>query len=125
MMPRPANTLVLGPPEPGLELDLARRIHGARSRLQEETLDRLAGRAQRYADLQPLLRGRNTNNLNKALRRLAEEGLIDSYHDPDDPKASKYQLTTLGVAVRDAIVELRFGERVHLSLVGDTGATPA
>ena len=118
MMARPANTLVLTPPEPGLELDLARRIHGARSSLGEEILDRLVGRPQRYADLQPLLRGRNTNILNKALRSLADDGLIDQYGDPDQPTSSKYQLVSLGVAVRDAIVELRFAERVHAAAMG-------
>lgn len=125
MMARPTNTLILQPPEVGLELDLAKRIHNTRSSLDEDILDRLAGRPQRYADLQPLLRRRNTNILNKALRSLANAGLIDPYIDPDDPKASKYQLTTLGIAVRDAIVELRFAERVHAHAVGHPAAAPA
>jgi DNA-binding HxlR family transcriptional regulator len=118
MMAQPHGTLVLTPPGEGLELELARRLHNLRSGLEEQIIDKLAGRPQRYADLQPLLRGRNTNVLNKALHALASEGLIDPYGDPAEPKSSKYQLTTLGVAVRDAIVELRFGERVHAQLAG-------
>lgn len=118
-MARPTNTLALQPPEAGLEMVLARRIHNARSNLMEEILDHMAGRPQRYADLQPLLRGRNTNVLNKALKKLAGEGLVDQYGDPGDSESMRYQLTSLGVAVRDAIVELRFAERVHATAEGD------
>lgn len=125
MMVRPANTLLIVPPEPGLELHLARRIHAARSRLEEEILDQLAGRPRRYADLQPWLRGRNTNVLNKALRSLSNEGLIDQYGDPEEPRSSKYQMTSLGTAVLYALIELRFAERVHTMLPTDARAAPA
>lgn len=123
-MARPANTLALRPPKPDLEMGLARRIHNARSALTEEILDHLAGCPLRYADLQPLLRGRHTNVLNKALKMLAQEGLIDQSGDPDEPGLTRYQLTRLGVAVRDAIVELRFAERVHAMAEGEPGSAP-
>lgn len=117
LMGRASNTLLIEPPSEDLVVTLARRIHGGRTKLQEEILDQLAGNPKRYADLQALLRGRNTNVLNKALRALLDEGLLDQYGDPQQkPPATRYHLNSLGVAVRDGIVELRFAERIQAAV---------
>ncbi|HLF15986.1 MAG TPA: winged helix-turn-helix transcriptional regulator, partial [Candidatus Thermoplasmatota archaeon] len=79
---------------------------------------------RRYAELQPLLRGRNTNVLNKALKSLVSQGLLDQYGDRTDGTVLRYQLTSLGVAARDAIVELRFAERVRTALSPARSSAP-
>lgn len=100
----------LRPPEPFLERRLAHQVHAARSPLQAEILDVLVrAPGSRYSDLQPLLRGRRDQVLTDALRRLQDEGLVQQRGF--GRKRSTYQLTSLGVAVRDVIVELRAYDR--------------
>lgn len=98
------------PPEPFLERRLAHRIYTARSPLQAEILDALIrAPGSRYSDLQPLLKGRRDQVLTGALRKLQDEGLVQQRGF--GRKHSTYQLTSLGVAVRDVIVELRAYDR--------------
>lgn len=114
VMKAPASALRLEPPEVDLERSIAHRLYAARGGLESEVLDALVARPKRYTDLRPLLRGRNDNVLTKALRRLLGEGLVNQRGDPTrKPPAVTYELTSLGVAVRDAIVELRFADRIQ------------
>lgn len=109
-----ASPLKLGPPEVDLERGMAHRLYAARGGIEAEVLDLLLSRPKRYAELRSLLRGRNDNVLTKALRRLLDDGLLNQRGDPTRrPPAVAYELTTLGIAVRDAIVEIRFADRVH------------
>lgn len=100
----------LRPPEAFLERRLAHRIYASRSLLQAEILDLLVrAPGSRYSDLQRLLKGRRDQVLTDALRKLQDEGLVQQRGF--GPKRSTYQLTSLGVAVRDVIVELRAYDR--------------
>lgn len=113
MCVKPRASLILRPPDTDLERDLAHRLY-ARRGLDVDLLDALVAHPRRYAELRTLLRGRNDNVLTKALRRLLDEGLVNQRGDPTaKPPAMAYELTTLGIAVRDAIVELRFADRLH------------
>lgn len=107
---RPGN-IDLTPPEPFLERRLAHQLYAAKTTLQVDILDVLVRNpASRYVDLQGLLRGRGDQVLTDALRRLQDEGLV--LQRGFSRKHSTYQLTTLGVAVRDVIVELRAADRI-------------
>lgn len=109
MKTTPGNALVV-PPEPFLERRIAHRLYGAKSPIYQELLDTLVVHpGRRYSDLQGLLRGRGDQVLTSALHKLAREGLLDQRGF--GPKLSTYQLTSLGVAVRDVIVELRAADR--------------
>ncbi len=109
MKPTPGNA-ILSPPEPFLERQIAHRLYAAKSPIHQELLDTLVVHpGWRYSDLQRLLRGRGDQVLTTALHKLAEEGLLEQRGF--GPKLSTYQLTGLGVAVRDVIVELRAADR--------------
>lgn len=109
MKTTPGNARLI-PPEPFLERQIAHRFYAARSPIYVELLDTLVFHpGRRYSDLQGLLRGRGDHVLTTALRTLAAEGLLDQRGF--GPKLSTYQLTSLGVAVRDVIVELRAADR--------------
>jgi DNA-binding HxlR family transcriptional regulator len=110
MKPTPGN-MPLSPPEPFLERRLAHKIYAAKSPLQLEVLDLLVrSPGSRYVDLQGFLRGRGDQVLNDTLGKLQEEGLV--LQRGFGRKRSTYQLTSLGVAVRDVIVELRAADRI-------------
>jgi DNA-binding HxlR family transcriptional regulator len=104
---------------------LGHQIHAARSPLQAEILDVLVrAPGSRYSELQPLLRGRRDQVLTDALRKLQDEGLVQQRGF--GRKRSTYQLTSLGVAVRDVIVELRAYDRNSLAaLQPGTGRVPS
>lgn len=110
------------PPDPGLPRGLAHTLYAARSQLPVAVLDALASHPRRYGELRPLLGGRNNNLLNRALRDLQAEGLVvqRDWADPQSAKAA-YELTSLGVAVRDVIVELRAADRFALVARGPLG----
>ena len=109
MKPTPGNA-ILAPPDPFLERRLGHHLYSARSGLQLEILDTLArSPGSRYGDLQGLLRGRGDQVLTDALHKLQAEGLV--LQRGFNRKHSTYQMTTLGVAVRDVIVELRAADR--------------
>lgn len=109
MKKTPGNTVII-PPEPFLERQIAHRLYAAKSPLYQELLDTLIVHpGRRYRDLQSLLRGRGDQVLTTALHKLADDGLLDQRGF--GPKLSTYQLTSLGVAVRDVIVELRAADR--------------
>lgn len=121
-----APPFVLEPPAVDLERKLAHRLYAARGGLEVEVLDALAAHPKRYAELRSLLRGRNDNVLTKALRRLLDEGIANQRGDPTiKPPAVAYELTSLGVAVRDAIVELRFADRLHAGAHGEGASSSA
>ena len=110
MRTTPGNAVV-SPPEPFLERRLGHQVYSARSGLQLEILDTLArSPGSRYVDLQALLRGRGDQVLTDALHKLQGEGLV--LQRGLGRKHSTYQMTTLGVAVRDVIVELRAADRI-------------
>lgn len=118
--------LRLEPPEVGLERKIAHRLYASRGGLEVEILDALVSRPKRYGELRPFLRGRNDNVLNKSLRRLLDEGLVNQRGDPTrKPPAVAYELTALGVAVRDAIIELRFANRVRTEAFAATEPSPS
>ncbi len=110
------------PPEPGFPRALGVSLYAARSQLPVAVLDALASHPRRYSELRPLLRGGNNNLLNRALRDLQAEGLLvqRDWADPASAKAA-YELTSLGVAVRDVIVELRAADRFALAARGPVG----
>ncbi len=102
------------PPEPFLERRLGHQIHAAESPLRAEILDFLSGAPRsRYRDMRQLLRGRGDQVLTDALSWLQEKGILHKYGVTQG--RSEYQLTTLGVAVRDVIVELRAYDRNSLA----------
>lgn len=103
--------LRIEPPRVNLERELARRIHARKSRLDASVLDALVAQPKRYMELQHL--SRNDKLLNDALRRLVGEGLVHQRRDPAQGKrARRYELSSLGVAVRDALVEYRLIDRL-------------
>lgn len=110
------------PPDPALARGLAHTLYAARSQLRVAVLDALASHPRRYNELRPLLRGRNNNLLSRALRTLQAEGLLvqRDWADSESDKAA-YELTSLGVAVRDVIVELRAADRFAASARGTLG----
>lgn len=103
--------LRIEPPRVSLERELARRIYARKSRLDSSVLDALVAQPKRYMDLQHL--ARNDKLLNDALRRLVEEGLVHQRRDPAKGRRARwYELSSLGVAVRDALVEYRLIDRL-------------
>ncbi|HLE47257.1 MAG TPA: winged helix-turn-helix transcriptional regulator [Candidatus Thermoplasmatota archaeon] len=110
------------PPDRALPRGLAHTLYAARSQLTVAVLDALASHPRRYGELRPLLKGRNNNLLSRALHDLQEEGLLAQrdWADPDAETAA-YELTSLGVAVRDVIVELRAADRFVASARGTSG----
>ena len=82
-------------PPQDTEYRLALRLLNQTPPLDRQILDALVGRPKRYKELRPLLDGRNDNVLNKALRRLRDDGLIQSGLDLD-AKQKTYRLTALG-----------------------------
>lgn len=109
MKPTPGNAL-LEPPAPGQERVIAHKVYAAPSTLYQRLLDYLVGRPSvRYNELKRLLHGRNNNLLTKALHRLQLEGLV--VRRGFGETTAGYELTLLGVAVRDVIVELRHDDR--------------
>lgn len=108
------SSVAVPPPDPFLERRLAHEIYASQSRLRSEILDALAHTPRsRYRDLKRLLRGRGDQVLTDALRSLQDEGIVQKYGF--DQGRSEYQLTSLGVAVRDVIVELRAYDRNSLA----------
>lgn len=103
--------LRIEPPRVSLERELARRIYARKSRLDSSVLDALVAQPKRYMDLQHL--ARNDKLLNDALRRLVQEGLVHQRRDPAKGRRARwYELSGLGVAVRDALVEYRLIDRL-------------
>ena len=100
------------PPDPILPRGLAHKMYAARSQLPVAVLDALASHPRRYGELRPLLRGRNNNLLTRALSDLQADGILvqRDWAEPTSEKAA-YELTSLGVAVRDVVVELRAADR--------------
>lgn len=74
---------------PGLDLDL---------QFDRELLEILVGGRKRFSELRGLLDGRNVNVLTKALKRLREEGVIQSGRT-NDLRERTYTLTKLGALV--------------------------
>lgn len=110
------------PPDPSLPRELAHALYAARSQLPVAVLDALASHPRRYSELRPLLRGRNNNVLTRALHGLQAEGLLVQRDWASGESAkTPYELTSLGVAVRDVIVELRAADRFAASARGPVG----
>jgi DNA-binding HxlR family transcriptional regulator len=107
------------PPDPTLPRGLAHKMYAARSQLPVAVLDALASHPRRYGELRPLLRGRNNNLLTRAVRQLQAEGVLvqRDWAEPASAKAA-YELTSLGVAVRDVVVELRAADRFAVAARG-------
>lgn len=123
MRTRPGNAL-LTPLDPFLERRLAHQIYAARSGLQLDILDTLVrSPGSRYMDLQDLLHGRGDQVLTDALHKLQEEGLV--LQRGFGRKHSSYQLTSLGVAIRDVIVELRAADRISAAARDPSVPAPA
>lgn len=123
MKTTPGN-IQIGPPDPFLERRLAHELYAAKSTLRLDILDVLVrSPSSRYVDLQGLLRGRRDQVLTDALRKLQEEGLV--LQRGFSRKHTTYQLTTLGVAVRDVIVELRAADRISAAASEHPAAAPA
>lgn len=85
-------------PEQDLEYRIAARLLTQEPPLDRQVVEEVMGRPRRYSELQPLLKGRNDNVLNKALARLRDEGVIQQGLDyVKDQKT--YSLTALGKLV--------------------------
>ncbi len=82
-------------PARDIEYRTAARLLNQEPPLDREIVEALVGRPSRYSELQPLLRGRNDNVLNKALARLRDEGVIQQGVDIERNHKT-YSLTTLG-----------------------------
>lgn len=110
MKPSRGNAVIILP-EPGLERELASRIHAAKTHLYEAILDAVVGRpGVRFSELLPLLGKRSKNLLTKALLRLQSEGILT--RRGFGREHAGYELTPFGLAVRDAIVEYRAVDRL-------------
>lgn len=82
------------------DLRLAHRLVGTKNRLDLAILRTLVGRPRRYSELQPLLGGKNDNNLNMALQRLRRDGLIRQRRVlTQTPTTLEYELSTQGIRV--------------------------
>lgn len=95
-----------GQPSPDAELALAVRLLDHETSLDLDIVDALVGQPKRYGELKPLLAGRNDNVLNRALRRLGDEGLIEQRLDLA-AKQRVYGLTALGKLVFSRIQQMR------------------
>lgn len=88
-------------PEPDHEVKLAHWLLGRESDLELRVLEALLAEPKRYRDLKALLvDGRSDTPLTRALRRLAERGMVRqgmTLDQPDDPRY--YAATSLGVLV--------------------------
>lgn len=85
----------------------------------------LIGRPHRYAELEPLLRGKGDNNLTQALRRLRDEGIIQMRTNfRASPRYDYYELTDLGIDVVLGLAERRAIERL-IDLAADRGVRDA
>lgn len=123
MKTTPGN-LPVAPPDPFLERRLAHQLYAAKSTLRLDILDVLIrSPSSRYVDMQGLLRGRGDQVLTDALRKLQDEGLV--LQRGFSRKLITYQLTTLGVAVRDVIVELRAADRIGAAAAEHSMPAPA
>lgn len=93
-----------GLPEPvpgGLENALAHYVLAGADALVRPVLDAVADGPKSYTELRPLLKGRNDNALNRVLRWMVDEGLIENGTYPSAPKVPMYQLRLFGRLVRD------------------------
>lgn len=107
-MRRPRRRLEFPLPEPDEDLHLAHRLLGARTPLDFGILRALVGRPKRYSELQPLLGGRNDNNLNMALHRLRRDGLIRQRRDLSvSPHIVEYELSAKGIRVYELTFQFR------------------
>lgn len=84
---------------------LALRLVEQSPPFDRQIVEQLVGRPSRYRDLRPLLRGRNDNVLNKALRRLRYNGIIKQGLDLESDER-RYALTELGKLVVFRIHEM-------------------
>lgn len=98
------------------DLRLAHRLLGTKNHLDLEILRTLVGRPRRYSELQPLLGGRNDNNLNMALHRLRRDGLIRQRRDlTQTPAGFEYELSFQGIRVYELSFQIRpIAETVEL-----------
>lgn len=105
---RKATKLEFPLPARDEDLRLAHRLLGTRNRLDLEILRALVGRPRRYRELQPLLRGKNDNNLNMALHRLRRDGLIRQRRDlTQTPPTFEYELGSQGIRVYELSLQIR------------------
>lgn len=102
-----------------LEIPLPRRNEAAhlaakiaaRSGLELRILEDLVARPQRYAELRRLLQGKGDEILNRALRRMLNDGILDQRSDVSQrPPVDQYELSDLGVRV-----VFRLAERAALN----------
>lgn len=93
-------------PAPDAELAIAVRLLQQENGLDLRVLDALVGRPQRYAELRPLLEGRNDTVLNRALARLRDEGVIEQRLELGT-KQKLYALTALGKLVLFRVQQMR------------------
>ncbi|MEA3135970.1 MAG: HxlR-like helix-turn-helix [Thermoplasmata archaeon] len=80
------------------EYRLAIRLLDQEPPFDREVIEALVGGRKRNAELQALLHGRNVNVLTKALKRLREEGILQSGLT-NDLRERTYALTRLGTLV--------------------------
>lgn len=94
------------------EYDAAVRLLSGNA-LDVQIMEGLIGRPRRYSDLQPLLKGRSDNVLNRALDRLLEADLIDRVTQPGPTTPiHTYELTPLGAHALFALARLREAHRL-------------
>ncbi|MHB1260742.1 MAG: winged helix-turn-helix transcriptional regulator [Thermoplasmatota archaeon] len=91
-------TRQLEPVPEDYEYRLAVRLLDQEPQFDREVVEALVGGRKRNAELQVLLRGRNVNVLTKALKRLRDEGVLQSGLT-NDLRERTYALTTLGTLV--------------------------
>lgn len=95
-----------GLPAQDAEHAIALRILSHDSSIDLDILDALVGHPQRYADLKRLLHGRNDKVLDRALKRLRDEGVVQQGYDVPS-KQTRYALSTIGKLVLYRIQQLR------------------
>lgn len=94
-----ARKLDIEDPPENWSLSVARKIEKAHP-LDRAVIHRLVARPRRFAELQPVLRGRGKNNLTQSLKRLRLEGVIRMRTDlRPKPPVDYYELTGLGARV--------------------------
>lgn len=121
MKTTPGNAIIILP-EPGHERELAMRLYAAKTELYVAILDAVVGRpGVRYKDLLPLVGTKSRNLLTKSLLRLQMEGILFRRGFGEDQAG--YQLTPLGLMVRDAIVEYRLLDRLNQAVGSSTSRT--
>lgn len=93
-------------PEEDAEHAIALRILGHDSSIDLDILDAVVGQPQRYSDLKRVLHGRNDKVLDRAIKRLRDEGVIQQGYDVP-AKQHRYALTAVGKLVLYRIQQLR------------------